>query len=146
MNGALAGARLARVADAKGVARVGVLDGAELGLLAGDDIPAILERGELPDVIDRISIVDQETVAPAAPWTLLTPVVAPETWAAGVTYKRSREARRAESQGRDVYDLIYDAERPELFLKDAGGRRTVGPGAPIATRANASWTVPGPDL
>jgi 2-dehydro-3-deoxy-D-arabinonate dehydratase len=45
-----------------------------------------------------------------------------------------------------VYDLIYDAERPELFLKDAGSRRTVGPGAPIAARSDASWTVPEPEL
>ena len=74
------------------------------------------------------------------------PVSAPETWAAGVTYERSREARRAESQGRDVYDLVYDAERPELFLKDAAGRRTVGPGEPIAARSDASWTVPEPEL
>ena len=32
-------------------------------------------------------------------------------------------------EARDVYSLVYDAERPELFLKDAAGRRTVGPGA-----------------
>jgi len=74
------------------------------------------------------------------------PLVAPETWAAGVTYERSREARMRESQVVDVYDLVYEAERPELFLKDAAGRRTVGPGAPIATRSDASWTVPEPEL
>ena len=28
----------------------------------------------------------------------------------------------------DVYTLVYDAARPELFLKDASCRRTVGPG------------------
>ena len=41
---------------------------------------------------------------------------------------------------------VYDAERPELFLKDAAGRRTVGPGAPIAARSDATWTVPEPEL
>jgi 2-dehydro-3-deoxy-D-arabinonate dehydratase len=82
----------------------------------------------------------------AEPWGLLAPLVAPETWAAGVTYERSREARMHESQAADVYDLVYGAERPELFLKDAAGRRTVGPGDPIATRADASWTVPEPEL
>jgi 2-dehydro-3-deoxy-D-arabinonate dehydratase len=45
-----------------------------------------------------------------------------------------------------VYDLVYTAQRPELFLKDAAGRRTVGPGEPIAARSDASWTVPEPEL
>ena len=67
-------------------------------------------------------------------------------WAAGVTYERSREARVHESDVADVYDRVYGAERPELFLKDAAGRRTVGPGEAIATRADASWTVPEPEL
>jgi 2-dehydro-3-deoxy-D-arabinonate dehydratase len=73
-------------------------------------------------------------------------LIAPETWAAGVTYERSRDARLHESQVADVYDLVYEAQRPELFLKDAAGRRTVGPGEPIATRADATWTVPEPEL
>jgi len=46
----------------------------------------------------------------------------------------------------DVYDLIYDAERPELFMKDAQGRRTSGPDEPIAARTDARWTVPEPEL
>ena len=46
----------------------------------------------------------------------------------------TRGSRRA---GKDVYALVYDAERPELFLKDAACRRTVGPGEPIAIRADS---------
>jgi 2-dehydro-3-deoxy-D-arabinonate dehydratase len=46
----------------------------------------------------------------------------------------------------DVYALVYEAERPELFLKDAAGRRTAGPGEAIAARRDASWTVPEPEL
>ena len=49
-----------------------------------------------------------------------------EVWAAGVTYKRSRTARAEESTIADVYDRVYDAERPELFFKSvavAGGHR-----------------------
>ena len=57
--------------------------------------------------------------------TLLRPIDPPEVWCAGVTYERSRDARIEES-GSDVYALVYDADRPELFLKDAGMRRTVG--------------------
>ncbi len=146
MSGVLAGRRLARVADASGAAHVGVVAEGELEVLAGDDMVGILEAGQLPEAVDRVPIGDEEAVAVAEPWRLLVPVQAPETWAAGVTYERSREARRAESQGRDVYDLIYDADRPELFLKDAASRRTVGPGAEIAARGDASWTVPEPEL
>jgi 2-dehydro-3-deoxy-D-arabinonate dehydratase len=51
-----------------------------------------------------------------------------------------------ESKVVDVYELVYEAERPELFLKDAAGRRTVGPGETIAARSDASWTVPEPEL
>jgi 2-dehydro-3-deoxy-D-arabinonate dehydratase len=41
---------------------------------------------------------------------------------------------------------VYDAARPELFLKDAGMRRTVGPGGQIRVRSDSSWTVPEPEL
>ena len=51
--------------------------------------------------------------------TLLRPIDPPEVWCSGVTYERSRDARIEES-GSDVYALVYDADRPELFLKDAG--------------------------
>jgi 2-dehydro-3-deoxy-D-arabinonate dehydratase len=73
------------------------------------------------------------------------PVVAPEVWAAGVTYERSREARLAETTTVGIYDKIYDAERPELFLK-ATASRCVGPNAPIGIRADSNWTVPEPEL
>ncbi|MBV9917637.1 MAG: fumarylacetoacetate hydrolase family protein [Solirubrobacterales bacterium] len=141
-----AGLRLVRVSDPDGNARVGVVAGDELGLLGHDDMIGTLERGEVDSVLDSVPIRDAETLALPEPWRVLVPIVAPETWAAGVTYERSREARTAESQRRDVYDLVYDAERPELFLKDAAGRRTVGPGEPIAVRSDASWSVPEPEL
>ena len=73
---------------------------------------------------------------------LLAPIEPPEVWAAGVTYERSRRARVEESRVQDVYSLVYDAERPEIFLKDAGGRRTVGPGGTIGVRSDGLWTVP----
>jgi 2-dehydro-3-deoxy-D-arabinonate dehydratase len=74
------------------------------------------------------------------------PVEPPEVWCAGVTYERSRDARVEESTVRDVYELVYDAERPELFLKDAGCRRTVGPGEPVGVRGDSSWDVPEPEI
>jgi 2-dehydro-3-deoxy-D-arabinonate dehydratase len=79
-------------------------------------------------------------------YRLAIPVEAPEIWCAGVTYARSRDARVEESSVRDVYTMVYDAERPELFLKDAGCRRTVGPGEPIGVRGDSGWDVPEPEI
>ncbi|MHB1426716.1 MAG: fumarylacetoacetate hydrolase family protein [Gemmataceae bacterium] len=77
---------------------------------------------------------------------LLPPLDAQEVWAAGVTYKRSREARERESAGAArFYDLVYNAERPELFLK-ATPRRVVGPGAAVRIRHDSRWNVPEPEL
>ena len=115
--------------------------------LESDDVLAVL-RGSR-DVAGRtIEVLDAETLELPPPFDLLAPLVPPETWAAGVTYERSRDARVDESQveARDVYSLVYDAERPELFLKDAAGRRTVGPGAAVGVRSDARWTVPEPEL
>lgn len=48
---------------------------------------------------------------------LVAPVVPAEVWAAGVTYERSRDALMHESSERDIYERVYEAERPELFFK-----------------------------
>ena len=45
-----------------------------------------------------------------------------EIWAAGVTYRRSREARLEESGGADFYQRVYEADRPELFFKSVPWR------------------------
>jgi 2-dehydro-3-deoxy-D-arabinonate dehydratase len=94
----------------------------------------------------RIEPLDLETLELPEPWRLLLPVEPPEVWCAGVTYERSRDARVGESAAKDVYELVYDAERPELFLKDAGLRRTVGPGAAVGVRADSAWNVPEPEV
>lgn len=76
---------------------------------------------------------------------LLLPIVPPEVWAAGVTYKRSVEARMEESQIRDVYERVYSAERPEIFFK-ATSARVVGYGEKIGTRSDSNSVVPEPEL
>jgi 2-dehydro-3-deoxy-D-arabinonate dehydratase len=77
---------------------------------------------------------------------LLAPIdPAHEVWAAGVTYLRSRDARRAESQAADVYERVYVAARPELFFK-AIGWRVVGDGMPIRIRGDSRWNAPEPEL
>jgi 2-dehydro-3-deoxy-D-arabinonate dehydratase len=93
----------------------------------------------------RAFVLYERTLALDGGAELLRPVDPPEVWCSGVTYERSRDARIEES-GRDVYALVYDADRPELFLKDAQCRRTVGPGQPIAIRSDASWNVPEPEI
>ncbi|WP_083502070.1 fumarylacetoacetate hydrolase family protein [Sphaerimonospora mesophila] len=82
----------------------------------------------------------------AAPATLTAPVDRwTEVWAAGVTYQRSREARREESSEPDIYSRVYDAPRPELFFKSLGWR-VRGHGQAIAVRSDSTWNVPEPEL
>ena len=107
----------------------------------GPDGVATLGVDELP-----VQPLDEETLELPAPYELLAPVEPPEIWGAGVTYERSRDARVEESEAKDLYTLVYEAERPELFLKDAAGRRMVGPGGTIGVRSDSTWDVPEPEL
>jgi 2-dehydro-3-deoxy-D-arabinonate dehydratase len=68
-----------------------------------------------------------------------------EVWGAGVTYQRSRDARKEESGIPDVYQLVYEADRPELFFK-ATARRTVGHEAEVGIREDATASVPEPEV
>lgn len=78
-------------------------------------------------------------------FTAQTPVGRQEIWAAGVTYKRSEEAREAESNNSTIYTRVYSAKRPELFFK-ANGYDVVELGAPVGIRRDATWSVPEPEL
>jgi 2-dehydro-3-deoxy-D-arabinonate dehydratase len=68
-----------------------------------------------------------------------------EVWGAGVTYLRSREARKAESTMADMYQKVYEAERPEIFSKSIGWR-VAGNGEAIRIRKDSQWNVPEPEL
>jgi 2-dehydro-3-deoxy-D-arabinonate dehydratase len=83
----------------------------------------------------------------AYPVRLLPPIDSlMEVWAAGVTYQRSREARVLESDhAADVYDLVYEADRPELFFKSTAWRVT-GHGETISVRQDSKINVPEPEL
>jgi len=79
---------------------------------------------------------------------LLAPIGSQEVWAAGVTYYSSRLARMEESLdagGGDFYSRVYQAERPEIFMK-ATPARVVGPNAPFRIRKDSDWDVPEPEL
>lgn len=73
------------------------------------------------------------------------PVDASEVWAAGVTYKISEEARQAESNMADVYQQVYEGDRPEIFFK-ATPSRTVGTEEAVGVRSDSDWDVPEPEL
>jgi 2-dehydro-3-deoxy-D-arabinonate dehydratase len=85
------------------------------------------------------------TVEPAGE-NLLAPIEPEqEVWASGVTYYRSRDAREAETDSKNIYTKVYQAERPELFFK-AVGWRVAGHKNPIRIRKDSSWNVPEPEL
>lgn len=78
--------------------------------------------------------------------TLAAPI-APEIelWGAGVTYLRSRDARKEESGVPDVYQLVYEADRPELFFKSTAVRAR-GTNALIGIRYDSEASVPEPEV
>jgi 2-dehydro-3-deoxy-D-arabinonate dehydratase len=87
-------------------------------------------------------------VTPQPAESTLLPPIEPlhEVWACGVTYLRSREARKIESESSgDVYDKVYHATRPEIFFK-AAGWRVIGHGGAIRIRRDSRWNVPEPEL
>lgn len=90
-----------------------------------------------------MSAVSEEVLPTDA--RLLAPIGNQEVWAAGVTFQRSQAARREESQAPDHYDRVYDADRPELFLKAAQGRSR-GPGQDVTIRRDSGWDVPEPEV
>ncbi|WP_281974733.1 fumarylacetoacetate hydrolase family protein [Halobacillus litoralis] len=83
--------------------------------------------------------------------TLLLPLEAEEVWASGVTYLKSKNARNYEAyDGKEevadsYYDKVYDADRPEIFLKSTS-KRTIGPEQPVYLRNDSNWQIPEPEL
>ncbi len=99
---------------------------------------------------DELRMQIENSIQIGAANNLPTLILAPidgetEVWAAGVTYKRSEQARMEESGTPDIYAKVYAAKRPELFFK-ATPRRVAGPDAPIVVRTDSTWDVPEPEL
>jgi 2-dehydro-3-deoxy-D-arabinonate dehydratase len=96
-------------------------------------------------LLHRLDLLTGAGVVPADA-LVLVPLDAQPVWAAGVTFQRSRQARREEAtDGGDVYDRVYTADRPELFYKAAAGA-AVGTGGRLGIRADSDWNVPEPEL
>jgi 2-dehydro-3-deoxy-D-arabinonate dehydratase len=126
---------------------------AQLGLVESGQ-PGRAIRGSLAELLTLTSaelrlVLDAAGDGPvieARSTTILAPIDGEtEVWAAGVTYKRSEEARVEESSTPDIYSRVYRAERPEIFFK-ASPRRVAGPDTPIVVRIDSTWDVPEPEV
>jgi 2-dehydro-3-deoxy-D-arabinonate dehydratase len=140
--------RVIRWVDAEGRVTVGIeREEGRFHEVVGTSDPLRVLAGEAPDYVPTpVMPVDPATLELGDGLRLLPPLDPPEVWCAGVTYERSRDARMEESARGDVYADVYGSARPELFLKDAACRRTVGPGSPIGVRSDSAWDVPEPEI
>jgi 2-dehydro-3-deoxy-D-arabinonate dehydratase len=126
---------------------VGVESEGRVHPLPGNATLGGLLRSSPADIRAACELALQDPGVDATEVRLLPPIDSrTEVWAAGVTYRRSREARVEESdKAADVYELVYDAERPELFFKSVAWRVT-GHGEQISVRRDSEINVPEPEL
>jgi 2-dehydro-3-deoxy-D-arabinonate dehydratase len=119
---------------------------------ADTDWDTFINRDELHGFVLSLLPSLQDIAAGEAKQLIDTGIQAPigkqEVWAAGVTYFKSMEARMEESKnsgGADLYDRVYQADRPELFFK-ALPHRVSGHGQHVNIRKDSLWNVPEPEL
>jgi 2-dehydro-3-deoxy-D-arabinonate dehydratase len=116
------------------------VDGIHSGV---EKIPTLTEAmhltlAELKSAVSNTSgAVTGKLVAPISPEI--------ELWGAGVTYLRSRDARKEESGVPDVYQRVYEADRPELFFK-SNAVRARGTSSPVGIRYDSAASVPEPEV
>ena len=116
------------------------VDGIHSGV---ENIPTLTEAmhltlAELKSAVSNTSgAVTGKLVAPISPEI--------ELWGAGVTYLRSRDARKEESGVPDVYQRVYEADRPELFFK-SNAVRARGSNEKVGIRYDSDASVPEPEV
>lgn len=122
------------------------------GYMLDDDWDELINRDGLYQyLIERIALSKSaigENALRLIEESLRPPIGKQEVWAAGVTYLRSREARMeesADSGAADLYDKVYEADRPELFFKSMP-HRVAGHNQQVYIRRDSSWNVPEPEL
>ncbi len=141
---------LVRYTTAGSVPRLGIeIDGVLHALTSTTaspltDLDALLASGRAADMQ---AMLDSHIGLPvtAADVRRHAPVQRQEVWAAGVTYKRSEQAREAESNNSNLYSRVYHATRPELFFKSLGSE-VLDLGGAVGIRYDAIWSVPEPEL
>ncbi len=139
--------QIIRYKSSNGEVALGISDNSQL---IGHFQPTMQLHDLLSLKLDELRAYIDEAVGVRTNNDPYTNILAPidgetEVWAAGVTYRRSEEARMEESQTPDIYAKVYSAQRPELFFK-ATPKRVAGPDAPIVVRADSTWDVPEPEL
>lgn len=116
------------------------VDGKHSGV---EKIPTLTEAmhltlAELKTAVSKTSgDITGKLVAPISPEI--------ELWGAGVTYLRSRDARKEESGVPDVYQKVYEADRPELFFK-SNAVRARGTNSSVGIRYDSDASVPEPEV
>jgi 2-dehydro-3-deoxy-D-arabinonate dehydratase len=127
--------------------RVGIVDGEMvIPLQMTDQYPTLSAILSSPQPIQTVQSLKKDAAIALSQITFLAPIDHQEVWAAGVTYKRSQTARMEESEAAaSCYDLVYKADRPELFFK-AVPHRVRGHKQPLRIRSDATWNVPEPEL
>lgn len=109
------------------------------------DWDTLLNMADLAEYLEAQARDENRTRMPPS---VEAPIGSQEIWGAGVTYYTSRTARMQESQasgGKEFYNRVYDAARPELFFK-ATASRVVAPGSAMRLRRDSNWIVPEPEL
>jgi len=134
----------------QGQVGVGVVDVASIQPIQfdGRQYRCLFDLLEEDDVAGTVQLLlnPQTAPLPLSTTQLLAPIEQQEVWAAGVTYRRSKQARMEESTvAASCYDRVYEADRPELFFK-ATPSRVSGPGQALRIRTDATWNVPEPEL
>lgn len=107
-------------------------------------LPPLAELLAMP-LAEAQALVERADSNAAATGEVLAPVDRQEVWAAGVTYRRSRDGRMEESDNATVYDLVYEADRPEIFFKSTADR-VVADGDHVGIRVDSGWDVPEPEV
>lgn len=137
--------RICKLQTPDSTTAAGWIDGNLVRLLRPTSFVELLHAPNPAQAI-QASVDGSRTTIPLDQAKLVAPVDLQEIWAAGVTYKRSQEARERESAGAArFYDLVYSAPRPELFFK-APAYRVRGPGERVHIRRDSKWNVPEPEL
>lgn len=122
---------------------VKVLNGKYFAVAKLPDLSALLKTplSEIKAKFDEVSEDSKEISG-----VQIAPIAADsEVWGAGVTYLRSKDARKEESGVPDVYQKVYEADRPEIFFK-AIGNKVFGHMQQIGIREDAKTSVPEPEV
>lgn len=131
-----------------GQSKLGLQIDEQLYALDEQKIPSfdwLIQNVHASDLIKTLESAKAEPLPADTPQSLIGLLNQQPIWAAGVTYKQSEEARERESANSTIYTRVYAAERPEIFWKSLG-YEIVSSGDKVGIRADATWSVPEPEL